>query len=453
MRSTIARPVFALIAMMSGVMAAGAQNASEDHASEVVAWARTKVIELPEFPSVETHADSVKAVVGAARVVALGEPTHGAEEPLALRNGLFRYLVEHLGFTAIALESGLVEAKRVNDFVMGGAGDAKQIARDNLTWGVGAYAQNVQLLQWLRQYNDDLAHARKVKFYGIDLTGGDEGGQFKPSRIALDDALAYLQRLAPEDARVAHAELQPFLDRFTRGQYAKLSADEQKRLRAAVENLIHILERKRQRLIDASSEHDYEWALRSAISGGQMEELFRLCPPDAPDNGLSPDLYSGWNARDADMADNVQWVLRREGPAGRIFVFAHNVHVENTPLRGGIWNVFRQPLKPMGQHLRAALGEQLLIIGTSSAKNGAGVPAATEQPGSLDTVLSRVGPKHFLLDIRLARQAPAALSWLGQRQSLRANFTTQMELAPASAFDAIAFMDELTAAHPADAPR
>src|SRR5688572_23509142 len=446
----IARPVLVLI--MSGVTA-GAQNANQDRTDDVVAWARTKAIELPEFPSVETHADAVKAVVGAARVVALGEPTHGAHEPLALRNGLFRYLVEHLGFTAIALESGLVDGKRVNDFVMGGAGDAKQIARDHLTWGLGDYVENVQLLQWLRQYNDDPAHARKVKFYGIDLSGGDAGGQFKPSHMALDDALTYLQRFAPEDARAAHAELRPFLDRFTRDQYAKLSADEQKRLRAAVENLVRVLERKRQRLIDDSSEHDYEWALRSAISGGQVEEIFRLCPPDAPDDGPSPDLYSGVIARDAAMADNVQWVLRREGLTGRIFVFAHNVHVANAPIRGGVWNVYRQPLKPMGQHLRAAFGQQLLIIGTSAANNGAGVPAATEQPGSLDTVLSRVGPKHFLLDIRLARKAPAALSWLGEPQSLRANFTTQLELAPLGAFDAMAFMDELTAAHPSDAPK
>ena len=51
----------------------------------------------------------LKSLVGAARVVALGEPTHGAHEPLAFRNRLIRFLVEQMGFTAVALETGFTE--------------------------------------------------------------------------------------------------------------------------------------------------------------------------------------------------------------------------------------------------------------------------------------------------------------------------------------------------------
>src|SRR6266702_8865443 len=63
----------------------------------------------------------------AAHVVAFGEPMHGAHEPLAFRNRLFRFLVERMGFTAIALESGFTESTSARPFIEGGEGDAGEI--------------------------------------------------------------------------------------------------------------------------------------------------------------------------------------------------------------------------------------------------------------------------------------------------------------------------------------
>lgn len=50
--------------------------------------------------------EAFKQIIGSARVVALGEPTHGVEEPLAFRNRVIRFLVEQMGFTAVALRPG-----------------------------------------------------------------------------------------------------------------------------------------------------------------------------------------------------------------------------------------------------------------------------------------------------------------------------------------------------------
>ena len=89
-------------------------------------WARTHAIALPTCSSILSGADYAAMAdgIGGARVVALGEPVHGAHEPLAVRNCLFRYLVEEQGFTAIALESGLNESRRLHDYAAGGSGDA-----------------------------------------------------------------------------------------------------------------------------------------------------------------------------------------------------------------------------------------------------------------------------------------------------------------------------------------
>ena len=78
----------------------------------------------------------LESAIGAARVVALGEPTHGVHEPLAFRNRLFRFLVERMGFTAIALESGFTESISARSFIEGGEGDAETAARTGLSGGL-----------------------------------------------------------------------------------------------------------------------------------------------------------------------------------------------------------------------------------------------------------------------------------------------------------------------------
>jgi prolyl oligopeptidase len=409
-----------------------------------VNWAKSRAVPLKDFTASETGMQAVRDLVGSARVVALGEPAHGAHEPLAFRNRLFAHLVEEFGFTAIALESGLSESRRVNDFVLGGRGDPRAIARDNLTWGFGGYAENVELLRWIRQYNA-AAPARKVRFYGIDVSGASDGN-FTTARIALDDALRYLETFAANVPRRVRAELAPFLQRFTRQDYLNLSPVEKRQLRNAVASLGAILQQHQSQLLAASSPDEFAWAQRSAAVAGQVEELFRLWPADMPADGISAGFQQAAAARDAAMADNVRWALRLEGAAGRMLVYAHNAHVMNAKLRGGIWSVYRQPPQAMGQHLRAALRRDLVIVGTASATNGPGLPQESANGNSLEDALSPVGAAPFLLDLRSAADAAQLAPWLREMQSMRANFTTRMLVTPQEAFDALVFLEPLTAA-------
>jgi hypothetical protein len=106
------------------------------------------------------------------------------------------------------LESGLPESRPVQDFVAGGPGDAGQIVRDNLTWGFGALRENEDLVRWIRDYDADSAHRRKVRFYGVDLSLGGPGGQ-TPTPIPLKAVLSYLVRVDPPSGQRARATLQP----------------------------------------------------------------------------------------------------------------------------------------------------------------------------------------------------------------------------------------------------
>ncbi len=200
-------------------------------------WAKARAVPIQTVgeDSEETDLYPLRAMIGDARVVAFGEPAHGAHEPLAFRNRLFQYLVRELGFTAIALESGLPESRQIFDLVTGGAGNIEQTVRDNLTWGFGAHQENEELVRWIRQYNADKAHRRKVHFYGIDLNLGGQGG-FTPTPIALDQALSYLARVDPTSSRRMRAAFQSYWDRLSDAGSPTLSPVEHAGMSAAIDD-------------------------------------------------------------------------------------------------------------------------------------------------------------------------------------------------------------------------
>jgi erythromycin esterase len=337
----------------------GAQQSDESFGR----WAKAHAIQLQtvELGSDVDDMRQLKSLIGAARVVAFGEPTHGAHEPLAFRNRLFRYLV----------------------------------------------------------------------------------GEGTP--LAFENALTYLTRVDPASGHRMRATFQSYLERLSAANAAPLSQTESDGLSAAIEDLLALLERERLTFIAATSEADYEWAHRNAIVARQAHRLYRV-RPYSPGSGGWSSAWRGLNQRDAAMADDVRWVLEREGSTGRVLVFAHNGHVMNAPQAGEIWRSLERPPTAMGQHLRSALGADLVIIGVSSAENGAGLPTGSLEPGSLDAALSHLGLPLFLLDLRAARSDRAVAAWLAERRQLRTNFTKSLTVSPSVAFDAILFVNKLTPA-------
>ncbi|MBV8238050.1 MAG: erythromycin esterase family protein [Sphingomonas sp.] len=399
--------------------------AAAQPAAHFTTWAAQHAVALPPCPPDSKQWEKVGAIVGSVDLVALGEPAHGAREPLALRNCLFRYLVEHHGFTAIALETGVSESRALDDYVAGGSGDARQLARDNFSWGFGRFAENVALLEWMRGYNADPAHARKLHLYGIDLSGGDKSGAWRNAAVTLRASIAYLARVMPDQSQPVRKALAPFLDRFSAPGYAAMTTAERTRLRRAIAALIDFLDRHR---VDDA---DWAWAQRNAVNARQLERLFRVSPPPAASYDLSPDDYKADIARDTAMAENALWASRREAPNGRLLLFAHDGHVMNAATRGGSWSAYRRAPAAMGVHLKAALGARLLIVPIVS-------PADPDT--DLDMALARTGRDRFLLDLRPVRRD----GWLAGERSMRTNFTDELLVKPGIAFDALIFLQRLT---------
>ncbi|WP_433381680.1 erythromycin esterase family protein [Actinoplanes sp. CA-142083] len=124
------------------------------------------------------------------RLLALGEPTHGEDVLLDVRNELFRHLVEHDGFRAIAIESDCLMGLVVDDYVTAGKGTLDAAMALGFSHEFGKSAANRELVRWLRSYNESRPSSEQVHFAGFD--GPLEISHAASPRQALTELHSYL---------------------------------------------------------------------------------------------------------------------------------------------------------------------------------------------------------------------------------------------------------------------
>src|SRR5687768_6384246 len=106
-----------------------------------------------------THAVEASAVMklfpARPRLLALGEPTHGEDTLLDLRNELFRKLAEQEGYRTIAIESDCVRALLVDAYVTSGTGTLDEAMERGFSHEWGAFPGNRELVRCMRAHNED----------------------------------------------------------------------------------------------------------------------------------------------------------------------------------------------------------------------------------------------------------------------------------------------------------
>jgi erythromycin esterase-like protein len=118
------------------------------------------------------HAVDAASVIGLLparpRLLALGEPTHGEDVLLEVRNDLFRDLVEREGYRTITIESDCMMGLAVDDYVRSGTGTLDEVMQHGFSHGFGASAANRELVRWMRAYNKDRPVSQRLRFAGFD---------------------------------------------------------------------------------------------------------------------------------------------------------------------------------------------------------------------------------------------------------------------------------------------
>lgn len=132
-------------------------------------------------------------MVGEARIVALGEPTHGTREAFQMKHRILEYLVEEKGFSIFSIEASFPESFALNRYVIHGKGDPAELIAGMYFW-TWRTEEVLAMVQWMREWNQRNPPERgrpRVQFTGFDMQTPDVAG-----RIAADF-------LRPRDAALA----------------------------------------------------------------------------------------------------------------------------------------------------------------------------------------------------------------------------------------------------------
>ncbi|MCM2324413.1 MAG: erythromycin esterase family protein, partial [Oligoflexia bacterium] len=110
--------------------------------------------------------------LSSARVVLLGESTHGTEEFYQWRRLITQWLITKHGFTMIAVEGDWPLARKIHRYIRGREGDhARGVLEGNHRWPTWVWANTevIRLLEWLRSHNARPDVAEPVSFCGLDM--------------------------------------------------------------------------------------------------------------------------------------------------------------------------------------------------------------------------------------------------------------------------------------------
>jgi erythromycin esterase-like protein len=139
-----------------------------DSDAPVVDWVRANAIRLatPEAGHGFDDMQPLKKVVGDARIVELGEATHGTREFFQLKHRMLEFLATEMGFTIFSIEANMPEAYRLNDYVLNGTGDPVELLRGMYFWTWNT-EEVLEMIRWMRAFN---ASGRgRVQFTGFDM--------------------------------------------------------------------------------------------------------------------------------------------------------------------------------------------------------------------------------------------------------------------------------------------
>lgn len=135
-------------------------------------WARGQLIPLDTVEARNGFADMqpLKAVVGNARIVALGEATHGSREFFQLKHRMLEFLATEMGFNIFSIEANMPEAYRLNDYVLNGTGDAKALLKGMYFWTWNT-EEVLDMIEWMREFN--ASGKGRLQFTGFDMQTPD----------------------------------------------------------------------------------------------------------------------------------------------------------------------------------------------------------------------------------------------------------------------------------------
>jgi erythromycin esterase-like protein len=386
---------------------------------------------------------------GDARVVLLGEASHGTSEFYRARAAITRHLVEHRGFNIVALEADWPDARVLDARATGRKPppDAGAAFARFPTWMWRNHEFDA-FLGWLAGYNRGQSRRDKAGVYGLDLYN------LAGSMRAVID---YLDRADPDAAKVARERygcLTPWAQEpaaygrmAVSGRYAACEG-------AVTAMLGDMLARQVREA--GPDEHALLDATQSARLVRNAEAYYRAM------------YYGGaesWNLRDTHMFETLEALMQAKGPDARAVVWAHNSHIGDA--RATEMGLIRDELN-LGQLCREKWGDDARLIGFGTHTGAVACASDWDEPMEVKAVRPSLPESHerqahnagigrFLLDLRAGVNGPLRRALADPRlerfigviyRPETERWSHYVEARLPEQFDAYVWFDETTAVSP-----
>jgi erythromycin esterase-like protein len=252
--------------------------------------------------------------IGDARIVMLGEASHGTHEYYTWRSAITRELIKEKGFNFIAVEGDWPDCYRMNryikDYKDAGA-SAFDVLNNFRRWPTWMWAnwEIVALTEWLHKTNLELPKEKKVGFYGLDVYSLWE---------SLESITAYLSKVDPKALEVAEEALRCF-EPFRKGEGQEYARATMKVPELCKTEVIDLLIEIRRRMPQYNTDHEHVFSTeQNALIAVNAEKYYRAMIHGGPHS---------WNIRDRHMADTLEKLLDFHGNSSKAIIWAHNTHV------------------------------------------------------------------------------------------------------------------------------
>ncbi|MFL5296198.1 MAG: erythromycin esterase family protein [Phenylobacterium sp.] len=389
---------------------------------------------------------------GDARVVLLGESSHGTSEFYRARAAITRWLIENRGFTVVALEADWPDARALDAYVRGreppvGAGEA---FRRFPTW-MWRNCEFQDFLGWLRRHNARRPNAPKAGIYGLDLYN------LAGSMRAVIDYLDRTDPAAAEVARQRYGCMTPWADEPAAYGRLALTSGYARCEKPVTAMLTDLLARQARAMAD-----------EGLLDATQNARLVR--DAEAYYRAMYYGSAESWNLRDSHMFETLDALLAVKGQDAKAVVWAHNSHIGDA--RATDMGVIREEHN-LGQLCRQAWGREAALIGLGT--HGGTVACASDWDAPME--VKRINPAlaesqealahatrlpRYLLDLRPGRHddlrahlsEPRLERFIGvvyRPETERWSHYVDCRLA--EQFDAWAWFDETTAVTPLPLPK
>jgi erythromycin esterase len=257
--------------------------------------------------------DTLINKIGDARIVMLGEASHGTHEYYTWRAHITKRLIKEKGFNFIAVEGDWPDCYSLNRYIKQYVPDKKayDVLNEFERWPTWMWAnwEIVALAEWLHNHNKSLPVDKKIGFYGLDVYSLWD---------SMEEIKQYLQKVDPAALEVAQEAFKCFepykKDDGTSYAYASQMVPEL--CETEVVDLLKEIQQRR-----PNYDHDYEQAFsaeQNALVAVNAEKYYRAMVKGGA---------ASWNVRDSHMEETLERLLDLHGTTSKVIVWEHNTHI------------------------------------------------------------------------------------------------------------------------------